>query len=127
MSKDYVYSDAHKTLKINPSGNVDIKYDEAAIIQSIEMIFATVSGERVRSPIGSALIRLLFQPISDDTARDIHTMIHRDITQFEPRVEIRQLRVTPNYDRNYYDVQVQLRIKKIKRPLLFETRLRSLT
>lgn len=127
MPKDYVYSDFHRSLRSDSSGNVEVLYDEAVIIQSIETIFATVSGERVRSPIGSALIRLLFQPMNEDTTRDIHAMIYRDITEFEPRVELTKLDVIPNYDMNHYEIKVRMRIKKIKKPILFEKRLRSLT
>lgn len=122
---DHVYSDFDSTLDLDQSGNVILKKDRDAVIQSIRHIFATVSGERVRSPIGSSLVALLFKPITKDTASAIHNQINQDISIYEPRVTITELKVTPEPDKNFFEVRILFRIRNLQRIFSFETRLRS--
>lgn len=124
--KNYTYSDVDTRLRITPSGNVTIKYDEDVIIQSIENILSTVFGEDVRSPIGSRLITLLGRPMSIDTANDISDTIRQNILDHEPRVAIESLNVIPEMNLGTYMVKMQLRIQAIPRRLNYERRLRTL-
>jgi len=123
--RKYTYSDVHKSLSDDMSGNVTILYDEDVIIQSIKNIMATVSNERVRNPIGSSLVAHLFEPISQETAGDIRSEIMDMIRIYEPRVDNMRVRVIADEDSNSYDVRMSLRIKNINRPVQLDTRLRS--
>lgn len=125
-NRNYTYSDVDSRLRITPSGNVEIKYDEDVIIQSIENILSTVFGEDVRSSIGSRLIALLGRPMDSDTVSDITDTIRENITDFEPRVTIERINVQPEYDRGTYDVSIQMRIRELPRRLNFNRRLRTL-
>lgn len=122
----YTYSDFKSDLSISSKGNPVVIYDEDVIIQSLKTIFATVSGERVRNPIGSALVRLLFQPMRPETARDIKYELKRVIEIYEPRVNIKSLRVIPNFDQNTYEINIDLTIAGLNKRLGFRNRLRSL-
>lgn len=126
MARNFVYADSDRTFKKDSTGSIIIHYDADAIIQSIRTIFSTISGERVRNPIGSTLVRLLFEPMSPETADSIRTVVSQSISRNEPRVTIQSLRVIPNYDRNFYDVQITLKVKKLTKNVKFETQLRSL-
>ncbi len=123
---DYVYSDLNSKLKQSADGNFNILYDEDVIVQSIKNIMATVSGERVRNPIGSSLVRYLFEPMDDDITDDIRNSIYNIIKTYEPRVEIARINVSANFEGNFYDVAMELRIRNLKRPVRVATRLRAL-
>ena len=125
MSVDYVYSDLDKDLSILQTGEVKILYDEDVIIQSIKSIMATASGERVRSPFGGSLLPLLFEPMDEYLEDNLRIEIERVITRYEPRVRIQRVLVRANFDNNSIDVSIRVRIKRIDRPVTFNTRLRS--
>lgn len=127
MPSDYVYSDFHKDLKIDDNGNVTVLYDEDVIVQSIKSLMATVTGERVRSNIGGSLIRLLFEPIDEYIEDEIQSALTEIIERYEPRVDIVRIIANADPDANTIDVQVNLRLKKTRRPVTFNTRLRSLS
>jgi phage baseplate assembly protein W len=122
---NYVYSDMKPTLEITRDGNVSKNYDVDVIVQSIRTILATVSGERVRNPIGARVVRLLFEPMSDDLARRLRTEILETILRYEPRVSPDAFSVVPNYDNNSYEIYMLLRIEGIQRPIKEVLRLRS--
>lgn len=122
----YTYSDFKNDLSVSTRGNPVVIYDEDVIIQSLKTIFATVSGERVRNPIGSSLVRLLFQPINMNTSRKIERELRRSIEIYEPRVNIQSLQVIPYVDSNVYDVVINMTIRNINKSFSFRNRLRSL-
>lgn len=122
----HTFSDMKSGLDIRPSGNVDVVYDENVILQSLRNIFATVTGERVRNPIGSKLVRLLFEQMSQQTARKIERELRRVIGLYEPRVVIRSLTISPIFDTNAYDVVITMNITGINKSATFRNRLRSL-
>lgn len=125
MKSDYVYSDFTSHLNIDENGNLIVIYDEEVIIQSIKHIMATLSGERVRSDFGGSLVRLLFEPMNYYTTENIRRILTNTISTYEPRVEISQLVITPNYDVGSYDIRMELIIRSLNKRLTFPTRLRT--
>jgi hypothetical protein len=125
--KAYTYSDFDSKLQVTDSGNVKIVYDIDVILQSIKHIFTTVSGERVRTDIGGSLVRYLFQPMSADLVDDIRRNIVQSINKFEPRVEVLNIRIFPNYDGNYYDISLELYIRDINQTAQYSAKLRAFT
>lgn len=111
--KKYTYSDVEKGLETATNGDVGVTYDVETIIQSIKTILSTIPYERVRNPIGSRLVTYLFEPISSDTTDEIRTEIGRSLREYEPRVIIQGVRVTPNPDKMTYDVSIDAFIKKL--------------
>lgn len=122
----YIYSDVKSTLNKTPNGDVEVEYDGNAVIQSIKNILSTVSGERVRNPIGSVLLRYLFEPISEDTADDIRSELLSTIKKHEPRVRTIRVTVKPDPDNHIYIVSMSLTVDKFVQPLRYQTRLRSM-
>lgn len=119
------YSDFATGLDVTQSGNVKIVYDEEVIFQSLRHIFATVSGERVRNPIGSALIRYLFEPVTQETSREIRTEIKENIERWEPRVNLLRIFVRPDENNNRYQIRLEIDIPLLRKKTVFSTRLRS--
>ena len=126
MAENYTYADISSALSKDNNGNFDIKYDDAAVIQSLKNIFSTVPGERVRSSIGSSLVRYLFEPINNDTADDIKDEIRSSVRQYEPRISTLKLTVIPDIDANVYRVTLDFKINNFARPIRFQTNLRAM-
>lgn len=111
---------------LTSGGDIIVTYDVDTILQSIRTILSTIPGERVRNPIGSNLIRYLFEPINPETADSIRTECWNAINRYEPRVSIQNISVVPNEDRNYYDVQMVVIIKKLNIKTRTSIKLKSL-
>ena len=59
----------------------------------------TVPGERPFNPtLGSEVYRLLFENFDLQTAFAIQTQIKNTINNFEPRVQLRSVNVSPDFD-----------------------------
>lgn len=120
-----VYSDMKPTLEITREGTISKVYDSEVVVQSIKTILATVSGERVRNPIGASVVRLLFQPMNQHLVKQLRTEIADTIVRYEPRVSIESFNITPYYDENYYDIAMLVRIKGIAQVQKVDFKLRS--
>lgn len=126
MATNFTYSDVDRFLTVSQSGNINVHYDEQAVIQSVKNILSTVSGERVRSPIGSSLIRMLFQPVNAETADNIRNLLLRDLERWEPRVNVLSIDVRPNPSAKKFDVYMDIQIRKISKKIRYTTALRSM-
>jgi len=81
--------------------------NETAISRSIRNLVLTSLGERPFQPeLGSRVSRSLFELLDFGTASIIQKEIDITIKNFEPRVEINTIEVTPNYDNNGYSVLI---------------------
>lgn len=81
--------------------------NETAISRSIRNLVLTALGERPFQPdLGSRISRSLFELLDYGTASVIQKDISLTIKNFEPRVEIDKIEVTPEYDNNGYNVLI---------------------
>jgi phage baseplate assembly protein W len=123
------YKDLSLTLARNPVTNdvVTVEGDEA-VKRSIKNLLMTVAGEVPFYPnFGSALSRLLFEPIDPVTTTLLASEVRATIEGFEPRVIIQSLDVTPTPDENRYQLDLVIQIVNLPQPItltLFLTRLR---
>lgn len=122
-----IYSDMHPRIDITSTGAIPLNYDADVVLQSVKSIFATVVGERVRNPIGTRILRLLFQRMDYDTARQIREELAGAISTYEPRAEVKSFTLTPNFDNNSYDAVMILGIVGVQNTLTLRTRLRTFT
>jgi phage baseplate assembly protein W len=102
------FRDISLSLKTNPLTRdiIDIK-NETAIARSVQNLVLTINGERFFNPlVGSGVNRLLFENIDEFVADSIKTQIEISINNYEPRVELKSVEVTPNYDENKFDVVI---------------------
>jgi hypothetical protein len=102
------FRDISLSLKTNPLTRdiIDIK-NESAIARSVQNLVLTINGERFFNPlVGSGVNRLLFENIDEFVADSIKTQIEISINNYEPRVELKSVEVTPNYDENKFDVVI---------------------
>ena len=81
--------------------------NETAISRSIRNLVLTALGERPFQPdLGYRISRTLFELLDFGTATIIKKEIDITINNFEPRLEINTIDVTPEYDNNGYNVLI---------------------
>lgn len=104
------YNQAYKDLDLdfiaNPNtGNLNIKKDDAAILRALKNVLFTNRYERPFNPeFGSDIYRTLFEPIDPLFALDLTQIIQDAINNYEPRVDLREVKVDPKPDENGYMV-----------------------
>jgi phage baseplate assembly protein W len=102
------FKDLSMSFQVNP-----INYDliaiknETAIARSIRNLVLTYPGERFfNQNLGSKVSRSLFENIDDISASVIKDEIENTIKNYEPRVNLIDVLVNPDYDNNNFNVTV---------------------
>jgi phage baseplate assembly protein W len=81
--------------------------NEQAIARSIRNIVFTFPGEKFfDESFGSEVSRSLFENIDDLSAETMRDQIEESINRFEPRVNLRKVKVLPDFDNNAYEAIV---------------------
>lgn len=116
------YSDLDFKLRKLTSGDISKVIDEAAINQSLLSLFNTYRGERFFNPTyGSRLPFLLFEPFDALTAQNIVDDIQQSTLVWEPRIEITDLDIDLDYDKQIYTVTLVYKILSTTDIGVFET------
>lgn len=129
MKSTRTYKDLDIRLTAHPvTGDVVKKTGENAIYQSITNLLQTGRYERLWQPrLHSKLREHLFEPIDNITASAISAEIRTTLGKHEPRVDLQNVSVTPDYDGSGYDVSLTFFIVNRADPLeltLFLERIR---
>ena len=106
------FKDLSMSFKFNPlSGDlIDLK-NENAIARAVRNIVLTSPGEKLFNPeFGSSVSEILFENVDDITAISIQDEIRNCLGNYEPRVELIDVFVDPNFDENQFDVLITYRI-----------------
>ncbi len=112
------FRDISMAFKRNPVNNdlVPLK-NETAISRALRNIVYTIPGERPFQPeFGTDINRSLFENMTPISATIIREQIENSINRFEPRVDLIEVVVSPNYDYNEYEVTINYRIVGINVP-----------
>jgi phage baseplate assembly protein W len=106
------YKDLDLRMKLHPVyGDVRPVKDVDAIKNSIKNILLTKRGERPFNPLfGCDLTNYLFEPVDVITTGLMEEEIRYSIGQHEPRVELKEVYVTDDPDRNAYNITLELTI-----------------
>ena len=106
------FKDISSSFKVNPlSEDIIAIKNETAIARSIRNLVLTQQGERFFNPIlGSQINGLLFENIDGLTASDIEDQIKVTIENFEPRVELTEVNVLPDYNTGEFNVTIEYEI-----------------
>ena len=110
ISRDF--KDISMTFQSNPLNRdlIGIK-NETAIARSVKNLVLTSQGERFfNSSFGTKVSKLLFENIDAMTASIIKDEISFTLNTYEPRIEVTDLTVSPNYDENEFAVTIQYKI-----------------
>ena len=112
------FLDLSASFQNNPLSNdlITLK-NENAIARSVRNLILTTQGERPFQPVlGSNVNNLLFDNMDKLTAAALKDEIRNTIENYEPRVEIEEIIVDPNFENNEFNVTVQYYIVGIDVP-----------
>ena len=107
------YKDLSMSFKSNPLTDdlIGLK-NESAIARSIRNLVFTQKGEKFFDPnFGSEASAALFENIDEVTAITIQDDIEYMINTHEPRVDVINVEIIPNYDNNQMDALIVYSIK----------------
>lgn len=106
------FKDVSMTFQISPlNQDLIILKNESAIARSIRNIVFTLPGEKFfNENFGSRISRSIFENIDEISASVLQEQILTSIQNYEPRVTMVNVKVTPNYDNNSFDVLVTYKI-----------------
>ena len=112
------FKDLSMSFKFNPlSGDLIALKNENAIARAVRNIVLTTPGEKLFDPdFGSSVSEILFENVDDITAVSIQDEIRNCLNNYEPRVDLIDVNVDPNFDENQFDVKITYRIVGIDIP-----------
>ena len=102
------FKDISMTFQVNPlnSDLIGLK-NENAIARSVRNIVFTLPGEKFfDEDFGSRISASLFENIDEISAAEIVDEIRQSIVNYEPRVELLDVKAFPNFDNNQFDVRI---------------------
>ena len=100
------------------TGDINKKTGINAIVQSLKTLLFLNHYEKPFHPeIGSNIRKMLFENLDPVTANILAKEIKITVDNFEPRVSIRNVFVTENYDENGFDVTLEFIIKNTAEPI----------
>ena len=103
------FKDLSASFQTSPLNNdlIALK-NESAIARSVRNLVLTGRGERPFQPVlGTGVSRLLFENMDKLTAAAIRSELRTTIENYEPRVEIYEIIVEPDFEGNAMDVTLQ--------------------
>ena len=112
------FKDLSMSFKFNPlSGDLIALKNENAIARAVRNIVSTTPGEKFFDPdFGSSVGEILFENVDEISAVSIQDEIRNCLGNYEPRVELIEVDVNPNYDENQFDVLITYRIVGVDVP-----------
>ena len=103
------FKDLSASFQTNPLSNdlIALK-NESTIARSVRNLVLTIQGERPFQPVlGTGVNNLLFDNMDKLTASAIRSELRTTIENYEPRVEINEIIVEADFERNAFDVTLQ--------------------
>ena len=112
------FKDLSMTFQANPLNDDLIALKNAnAIARSLRNIVFTLPGEKFFNPnFGSRITESLFENIDEISASIIIDEIRESIDNYEPRVELIDVKAFPNYENNGFNVNIVYEIIGIEIP-----------
>ena len=102
------FKDISMSFQANPL-NFDLigLKNENAIARSVKNIVFTLPGEKFfDEDFGSNISQSLFENIDEISAAEITDEIEQSLVNYEPRINLLQVRAFPNFDNNQFDVRI---------------------
>ena len=102
------FKDVSMTFQKHPlTSDILALKNESAIARSVRNIVFTMPGEKFfDEDFGSRISQSLFENINDISANIIRNEIKSSLRLYEPRVNVREVEVKPNFDQNEFNVSI---------------------
>ena len=112
------FKDISMSFETNPLNDDLVSLsDTSAIARSIRNIVFTSPGEKFFNPdFGSRISESLFENMDDVSALAIRDEIENSINRFEPRVNVIEVKVIPNFEANEMNATIVYEIVGIDVP-----------
>jgi hypothetical protein len=126
MATPTIYQDFSLDFTIHPvRKDLVLKTNADSVVAAIKNLLQLNHYEVPFHPeIGCNIRKLLFENVTDFTARDLNRFITETIENFEPRCTIQSVVVTPDEDNNLYDIKLRVFINSSANPLNIDLILR---
>ena len=99
-------------LATDPNGALQQASYDDCVQQSIWMILGTAKGERVMRPdFGCGIHDLVFDMVTSTTSGRIAAAVRDALLRFEPRIDVREVRVGPGEDANVLLIYIHYEIR----------------
>jgi len=106
MPRQDIYK-GYSTFEFQSTKSLSLRDVELVKMDLLNHIY-TQRGTRIMMPdFGTIIPEIVFEPLDEDTIDEIRDSI-KSVFDYDPRVEIIQLAVTPDYDRNSVFVMAKL-------------------
>lgn len=112
------YSDLDLTFNPHPvTGDLMVTRGDLAVVKSLKNLILYNHYEKPFNPqFGSNIQKLLFEQITPFTAIYIEREIETVVKNYEKRVTLEEIKVTPNYEQNGYTVSITFFIENLTQP-----------
>jgi phage baseplate assembly protein W len=112
MQAESKFTDFPLSFIANPfTGDISLLKDEEAVKNSVKNLILTSFYERpFYSSKGCGIYQVLFELINIGAANQIEEHIKTVLYNWEPRVEVEEVIVRPNYNQDGYDVTIRYEI-----------------
>lgn len=116
------YKDLDLAFTKHPVKNdVNKHVDDMAVINSVKNLISTSNYERLFQPeIGSGVRALLFEQMDSVTAASLKRTIIQTLENFEPRVTVQEVSVSPDFDNNAFSVGMTFLIINRTEPITIQ-------
>lgn len=116
LQRPTYFSDLDLDFTRNPAtGDIVLLKNDLAIRRSVRNLIMLNFGEKpFHVEIGSSVRAELFNLISPDSAGRLRTQIAQCIQNFEPRVDLKEVYVDPNYSNDGYDIRIEFFLKNVE-------------
>lgn len=116
------YSDLDLNFTAHPiKKDVNKHVDSMAIVNSIKNLILTNHYERPFQPsLGCNVQKLLFDNMDSITASTIQREIVQTLANFEPRVRVESIKVSPDFDNNAFTVSMEFYTVNQTTPITIE-------
>ena len=116
------YKDLDLSFNMHPvKKDVNKHVDDMAVINSVKNLISTSRYERPFQPLlGSGVRNLLFEQMDDVTASVLKREIVQTLENFEPRVIVQEVSVSPNYENNSFNVGMTFLIINRTEPITIQ-------
>ena len=122
MANTLIFQDFPLDFNIHPvRKDLVVRSNSDAVILAIKNLLQTNHYEVPFHPeVGCNIRRLLFENVSEFTARDLSRFIQETIENFEPRATIQSLIVSPDEDNNQYNIKLKVFVQSTPNPVTID-------
>jgi phage baseplate assembly protein W len=119
ISPSREYSDLDLNFIVHPvKKDINRNLGVQAITNSVKNLLLTGHYERPFHPeIGSNVRKMLFEPLDAIVAVDLQKEIEETLKNYEPRIRINKIIVSPNFDRDGFEVYLEFNILNRTEPV----------